>query len=273
MTGVSECSQQRGNLKDDGYIVVLTMLIATHQKNFCHKKALYFPKSKYYTNMTRKNSTISLQIINTLAASNEPWGVKDKSSCFLYGNDALIKLQNINANYDYEGKYDSDIPWRGNEFAKDFITHDLQVIKNRESILSLETHVFGQDKVLSSYFQEKFPLDDDKGECIGILFHAWKVQDNSLTRLFHSKLPPSIMFQSPTHLLTEQEWEVVFLFLQKYSRTQICQLLKISDKTIEEYIRKIYNKLKVNSDSQLEEYCRLNSFDLYAPKRFLLSYL
>ncbi|WP_338046861.1 helix-turn-helix transcriptional regulator [Photorhabdus namnaonensis] len=224
-------------------------------------------------NMTRKNSTTSLQMINTLEVSNEPWGIKDKSSCFLYGNDALIKLQNINANYDYEGKYDSDIPWKGNEFAKDFITQDFQVIRNRDSFLSLETHVFGRDKVLSSYFQEKFPFYDDKDECIGILLHAWKVQDNSLTRLFHSKLPASVRFQSPTHLLTEQEWEIVFLFLQKYNRTQICQLLKISDKTIEEYIRKIYNKLKVSSNSQLEEYCRLNSFDLYAPKRFLLSYL
>ncbi|NHB96561.1 helix-turn-helix transcriptional regulator [Photorhabdus stackebrandtii] len=223
--------------------------------------------------MTRKNSTISLQIINTLETSNEPWGIKDKSSCFLYGNDALIKLQNINSNYDYEGKYDSDIPWKGNEFSEYFIKHDLQVMENEESVLSLETHVFGRDTVLSSYLQEKFPLYDDGNKCIGLLFHAWKVLDNSLIRLFHSKLPASIMFQSPTHLLTEQEWEVVFLFLQKYSRKQISQLLNIADKIIDGYIRKIYNKLKVSSDSQLEEYCRLNSFDLYAPKRFLLSYL
>ncbi|WP_350304252.1 helix-turn-helix transcriptional regulator [Photorhabdus viridis] len=223
--------------------------------------------------MTRKNSTISLQIINTLEISNEPWGIKDKSSSFLYGNDALIKLQNIDNNYDYEGKYDSDIPWKGNEFSEDFIKHDLKVIENEESVLSLETHVFGRDKVLSSYFQEKFPLYDDKNECIGILLHAWKVQDNSLTRLFHNKLPASIIFQSPTHLLTEREWEVVFLFLQKYSRKQISKLLNIADKTIDRYIKKIYDKLDVSSDSQLEEYCRLNSFDLYAPKRFLLSYL
>ncbi|KER01239.1 helix-turn-helix transcriptional regulator [Photorhabdus temperata] len=223
--------------------------------------------------MTRKNSTISSQIINTLEISNEPWGIKDKSSCFLYGNDALIKLQNINNNYDYEGKYDSDIPWKGNEFSEDFIKHDLKVMENEESVLSLETHVFGRDKVLSSYFQEKFPLYDDKNTCIGILFHVWKIQDNSLTRLFHNKLPASIMFQSPTHLFTEREWEVVFLFLQKYSRKQISQLLNIADKIIGRYIRKIYNKLEVSSDSQLEEYCRLNGFDLYAPKRFLLSYL
>ncbi|MCC8376076.1 MULTISPECIES: hypothetical protein [Photorhabdus] len=26
MTGVSECSQQRGNLKDDGYIVIIAIL-------------------------------------------------------------------------------------------------------------------------------------------------------------------------------------------------------------------------------------------------------
>ncbi|KAA1181299.1 helix-turn-helix transcriptional regulator [Photorhabdus heterorhabditis] len=223
--------------------------------------------------MTRKNFIISSQIINTLETSNEPWGIKDKSSCFFYGNDALTKLQNISSNYDYQGKYDSDIPWQGNELSEDFIKHDLRVMENEESILSLETHVFGQDRILSSYFQEKLPLYNDNGECIGILFHAWKAQNNSLTRLFHNKLPASIIFQSPTELLTQQEWEIVFLFLQKYSKKQISQLLNIPYKTIGKDMKKIYNKLDVNSDLQLEEYCQINSFNLYAPKRFLLSYL
>ncbi len=223
--------------------------------------------------MTRKNYIISSQIINTLAVSNEPWGVKDKSSCFLYGNDALAKLQNIHSTYDYQGKYDSDIPWQGSEFYEDFIEHDLKVMENEESVFSLETHVFGQDKILSSYFQEKLPLYDDNGERIGILFHAWKAQAHSLTRLFHKKLPASIMFQSPMKQLTQREWEIIFLFLQRNSKKQISQLLNIPYKIIEKLIRKIYRKSAINSDLQLEEYCKINSFNRYAPKRFLLSYL
>ncbi len=30
--------------------------------------------------------TISPQVINTLQQSNDPWGIKDSSSCFIYSN-------------------------------------------------------------------------------------------------------------------------------------------------------------------------------------------
>ncbi len=36
----------------------------------------------------KKNYTISPQIINTTEISNEPRGVKDSSSFFIYGNSA-----------------------------------------------------------------------------------------------------------------------------------------------------------------------------------------
>ncbi|MCE1631257.1 helix-turn-helix transcriptional regulator, partial [Enterobacter hormaechei] len=32
---------------------------------------------------------ISPSVINTMQQSNEPWGIKDKNSCFIYGNLAL----------------------------------------------------------------------------------------------------------------------------------------------------------------------------------------
>ncbi|CAQ84679.1 MULTISPECIES: hypothetical protein [Photorhabdus] len=84
--------------------------------------------------MTRENSIISSQIINTLETSNAPWGIKDKFSHFLYGNDALAKLQNINSTYDYRGKNDSKTTLQHHELYGYFIKHaNLSLSKNGKS--------------------------------------------------------------------------------------------------------------------------------------------
>ncbi|MCC8422867.1 helix-turn-helix transcriptional regulator [Photorhabdus thracensis] len=213
--------------------------------------------------------TISSQIVNTMGINNDPWGIKDKNSCFIYGNLALKSLKNFSDSFDFEGLYDDELPWDGAEFAKEFVAHDKKVMEKNKRICSLETHVFGKEKILSSYFLEKFPIYDDKNECIGLLFHAWKAQDFSLTRLYHGKLPASIMFQPPTDLFTQREWDIIFLSLHKYTSKQIGKILNISYRTVETHIFRIYKKIGVNSCYQLEEYCRLNDFDLYVPERFV----
>ncbi|AWK41801.1 MULTISPECIES: hypothetical protein [Photorhabdus] len=46
----------------------------------------------------KKNYAISPQFINTIEKCNEPWGIKDSSSNFIYGNsakkDLLVTLSN-----------------------------------------------------------------------------------------------------------------------------------------------------------------------------------
>ncbi|MGV7963731.1 LuxR C-terminal-related transcriptional regulator [Photorhabdus tasmaniensis] len=212
---------------------------------------------------------ISSQIVNTMGINNDPWGVKDHYSCWVYGNSALKSLHNFPSSFDYEGLYDHEIPWDGAEFAKEFIEHDKKVMEKNERICSLETHVFGKERIMSSYFQEKFPIYDDKNECIGILIHGWEAQDFSLTRLYHGKLPASIMFQPPTDLFTQREWDIIFLSLHKYTSKQMGRVLNISYRTVETHILRIYKKIGVNSCYQLEEYCRLNDYDLYVPERFV----
>ncbi|MGV7963878.1 LuxR C-terminal-related transcriptional regulator [Photorhabdus tasmaniensis] len=220
--------------------------------------------------MSKTNKLIiSPQIINTLQQSNDPWGIKDKDSCFIYGNLALKHLENLPDSFDYEGRYDDELPWEGAEFAKEFITHDKTVMAQEKRICSLETHTYGKDTFLSSYFQEKYPLYNDEKECVGILLHCWKAQDYSLTRLFHGKLPASILFQPPTDLFTQREWDVIFLSLQKYTSKQMGRLLDISYRTVETHMARIYKKIGVNSCYQLENYCRSNDYDLYVPERFV----
>ncbi|AKH62141.1 MULTISPECIES: PAS and helix-turn-helix domain-containing protein [Photorhabdus] len=213
--------------------------------------------------------TISPQIINTLQQSNDPWGIKDKDSCFIYGNMAFRHLQNLPDSFDYEGLFDDEIPWDGAGFAQEFIIHDKTVMTKETRICSLETHIFGKEKILSSHFQEKLPLYNDENECVGVLFHTWKAMDFSLTRLYHGKLPATILFQPPTDLFTQREWDIIFLSLQKYTSKQMGRLLDISYRTVETHMARIYKKIGINSCYQLEEYCRFNDYDLYVPERFV----
>ncbi len=118
-------------------------------------------------------------------------------------------------------------------------------------------------------FFAKYPLYHEDGNCMGVLYHGWQAQDYSLTRLYHGKLPASIMFQPPTDLFTQREWDVIFLLLQKYTSKQMGKMLNISYRTVETHIARIYRKIGVNSSYQLEEYCRTNDYDLYVPERFV----
>ncbi|MQL46491.1 PAS domain-containing protein [Photorhabdus khanii] len=220
-----------------------------------------------------KNYTISSQIINTMEISNEPWGIKDKNSCFLYGNQALSSIKNFSKSFDYAGLYDHDLPWDGAEFAKEYIKHDQTAMKKEKKILSIETHVFGKEKTLSSYFCEKSPFYHEDGNCIGIIYHCWEAKEYSLTQLhqYHKKLPSSIILQPPTDLFTQSEWDIIFFFLQKYTRKQIGQRLNIAHRTVKTYISRIYSKIGINSSKQLEEYCLANNFHHYVPEKFLLT--
>ncbi len=144
-------------------------------------------------------------------------------------------------------------------------------MKSETTVCSLETHMYGNNKFLSSYICEKYPLYNDENECVGVIFHGWEAQDFSLTRLFYGKLPASIIFQPSTHLFTQREWDVIFLSLHKYTSKQIGRILNISYRTVEHYTAQIYRKVGVRSAQQLEEYCRFNNYDLYVPKKFLRS--
>ncbi|MGS0628450.1 MULTISPECIES: PAS and helix-turn-helix domain-containing protein [Photorhabdus] len=220
----------------------------------------------------RNNVTISPQIINTLTVSNEPWGIKDKNSCFIYGNPALKSLQNFSNSFDYEGHYENELPWDSAQFAEEFINHDKKVMEKGHRICSLETHIFGKTQTLSSYFFEKSPFYHEDGRCMGVIYHGWKAKDYSLACLhqYHNKLPTSIMFQPPTDLFTQREWDVIFLFLQKKTKKQTGQILNMTYRTVESHMVQIYQKIGINSSKQLAEYCQANNFNHYIPERFLL---
>ncbi|PQQ31759.1 helix-turn-helix transcriptional regulator [Photorhabdus luminescens] len=217
----------------------------------------------------KKNYALSPQIINTMEQSNAPWAIKDKNSCHIYANQACKRLLNISRSFDFEGLYDNELPWNGAEFAKEYIAHDQKVMEKEEGVCLLVTHTFGKEQILSSYFFEKHPLYHEDGSCMGTIYHGWQAQDFSFTRLFYGKLPANIMFQPPTDLFTQREWDVIFLLLHKYTSKQIGRMLNISYRTVETHISRIYKRIGLHSTRQLEDYCRTNDYDLYVPERFV----
>ncbi|MCA6221663.1 helix-turn-helix transcriptional regulator [Photorhabdus antumapuensis] len=221
--------------------------------------------------MKTKNS-ISAQIINTMKQSTDPWGIKDKSTRFIYENKAMAMLQDIPLDLNVEGRFDCELPWAGAIFEEHFQRHDRTVMRLEKSICSLETHRFGKEKRLSSYFFEKFPFYNEDNECIGIIFHGRKAKALALKEFFNGKLPPSIMFCAPSEQFSQQEWEIIFLFIAKYSKREISERLNIPYQFVKNQIEKTYHKLKVSSNSQFEEYCHMNNFNLYIPERFLFPY-
>ncbi|KER03513.1 LuxR C-terminal-related transcriptional regulator [Photorhabdus temperata] len=211
---------------------------------------------------------ISPQVINTMQQNHEPWGIKDQNSCWIYGNQTFKHIQNLPNSFDYERFFDDEIPRDSVEFAKEFKNHDKSVMTKGQRVCLLETHRYGKDKFLASHFCEKHPIYNDRKECTGVIFHEWEVQDFSLTRLYHSKFPASIMFQSPADLFTQPGCDIIFLFLQKYTGKQMIKILNIAYHTVETHMARIYKKIGINSCYQLEEYCHLNNYDLYVPEKF-----
>ena len=214
-------------------------------------------------------NSIPADIINSFDISGDSWGIKDKNSCNVYGNQALKELHNLNKNYNYEGLFDIDIPWNGAEFHKEFKLHDKIVMERNKTITSLETHRFFKNNYLSSYLLEKIPFYNDNNECQGIIFHARKAESYCLNRLYRGKLPGSLMFTPPIDTLSSREWDIVFLFIHRYTSKQIGKILNISYRTVENHFAAIYRKIGIHKASQFLEYCYEHDFDLYVPEHFV----
>ncbi|MEI9533962.1 PAS and helix-turn-helix domain-containing protein [Moellerella wisconsensis] len=216
-------------------------------------------------------NNLPADMINTFEMSQDAWGIKDKNSNFAYVNTKLKNLHSLSNEFDYEGLSDGDIPWNGSTYYKEHILHDQTTIKKNINVTSLETHHFSKENNLSSYLCEKMPFYDENGICQGLIFHARQAHSYCLNRLFRGKLPGSLMFTPPVETISAREWDVIFLFIHRYTSKQIGNILNISYRTVENHFAAIYRKIGIHKASQFLEYCYEHDFDLYVPEHFVKS--
>jgi len=212
---------------------------------------------------------ISKQLILLCESSTDPWGIKDNESRYLYANKAWFELLNLPANFRLKGRLDSDIPHPSAKFACYFQEHDRQVRETQQSLSSLNIYPYGRKQIVQPYICEKFPLYNEKGKCIGIIFHSRKCAFFSALQCINGELPNLPVFHSTKKLFSKKELEVIFFALYSLSAKEIAKKLHLSHRTIENTLQKIYRKAGINCLNQLITFCKTKGLDNYIPPQRL----
>jgi DNA-binding CsgD family transcriptional regulator len=186
---------------------------------------------------------------------------KDRNSMYIEGNRTATKLFGFDCPEKIIGKYDCDLPCDIANYADVFITIDNRVMREDKQCRMIEVYPL-IDKV-RALFVSKAPLKDADNSIMGVsccamllesyeflkLVSGLSQQDQYYTSLnFGSYVLESTQSQFS---LTTRESEVLFYFLRRKTAKQIAQLLKLSPRTVEDYIDHIKLKLDCHNKSEL----------------------
>ncbi|NHB87125.1 PAS domain-containing protein [Photorhabdus tasmaniensis] len=221
------------------------------------------------SNIINNKNNITPQLICMWERSNEPWGAKDCQSKFIYANPAFYQLLNLPENFDITGLSTAELPSPIAEYEEEYYRQDQKVIQTMQKVTSMETHPFGEDKTKQIYICDKYPLCDDHGRCIGITFHMYKTQNFSASYYYEKTPPATLEFTPPNDLLTQTEWEVLFLTLRSLDEESISEKLMLSTEYVVDCIQSIYQKFNLSQQIELKDFCKENKFNLYVPERFI----
>ncbi|MEZ2603984.1 helix-turn-helix transcriptional regulator [Kluyvera intermedia] len=214
---------------------------------------------------------IPAQLIFLWEQLNEPYGVKDLNSHFIYANRAYLNLLALPQKFDIVGRLDNELPAPTAEFAAKFQLHDRLVEREQQRKSSLEIHPFGYEQILTPYFFDKTPFYNNEGDVVGTQFHARLAEHLPMDfySTINNKTSTSLVLSQPDKLFTNSEWKVVFFLLQSRSQKEIANHLKLSVGYINNRVSVIFGKCGVSNRRQLIEYCRGNGWHNYFPGSYL----
>uniref|UniRef100_UPI0036D905CB PAS domain-containing protein n=1 Tax=Photorhabdus sp. RM322S TaxID=3342825 RepID=UPI0036D905CB len=220
------------------------------------------------SNIRKNPSNITPQLTQMWDRSNEPWAAKDLQSRFIYANSAFYQLLNLPEDFDIIGLSADELPLPIAKCAEEFYRQDQKAIQTMQRVTSLETHLLGEHKVKQTYLCDKYPLCDEKGDCMGIILHMYKTQDFSVSSYYEKTSPSTLQFIPPNNILTQTEWEIIFLTLRSQDEESISKELMISTEDVINHIQSIYQKFNLPLHMELEDFCKKNNYHLYVPERF-----
>ncbi len=207
--------------------------------------------------------------ISYMENSNDFWVIKDNESRFVYANDITMYYSGLPKGFNIEGRLDSECPAPWAEFSDIIQANDKNVMTSQKTIPVLNTFIYGgREKMIQPFLVDITPLMKD-GKCIGVVGHGKKLEIYSMYHFENNKHPDSLTLGNPTDLFTDREFDIVFFSLQSLSAKDIAKKLGISYRTVQSRLQFIYQKIGINSLSQLKEYCRGKGYDNYAPTRFI----
>lgn len=183
---------------------------------------------------------------------------KDINLRFVELNDTAVYVfgfENLNSAL---GKNDYDIPTGLSNFAEIFRQNDLKVIKNRKTLKFLEIQpcVNNEWKILHVV---KCPYYE-QGKLVGVIGYSVDIT-KSYIKLEQLFIPGDIELidmnvpMNPIHIkkpkLNSRESECLFFLLRKCTAKNIAIILKISHRTVEDYIETLKFKFFCNTKIDL----------------------
>lgn len=200
---------------------------------------------------------------------DEPCGIKDNSSTFVYANKAYHDLLNLPKGYSVTGRLDSEIPATTSEYASMFQAHDRLVERTGKRRSSLEIHPFGREQRLSAYFFDKTPFPDASVQTVGTFFHGRKAEHLSLRFYTTDDKAESLLLTFPSNLFSETEWMIIFYLRSHLCRKEIAIKLNHSEGYIKNLIAIIYDKAGVTNTRMLIDFIREKGWHRYVPEQLL----
>ncbi|MCW7546947.1 helix-turn-helix transcriptional regulator [Photorhabdus sp. APURE] len=207
--------------------------------------------------------------VSYMENSNDFWAIKDNESRFVYANDIMIYYSGLPKGFNIEGRLDGECPAPWAEFEDIIQANEKNVRISQKTIPVLNTLTYGgREKIIQPFLVNVTPLMKD-GKCIGVVGHGRKLEIYSMYHFENNIHPESLTFGKPTDLFTDREFDIVFFALQSFSAKDIAKKLGITYRTVQSRLHIIYQKIGINSLSQLKEYCKSKGYYNYAPTRFI----
>jgi DNA-binding CsgD family transcriptional regulator len=190
-------------------------------------------------------------------------GWKDKNSRIIGINKTVAKMAGFASPDEAIGKYDCDLPCDLANYANQFVAMDRRVMREDKQYRMIEVYQYanGRHALLTS----KAPLKDSKNTIIGTVFYSIILESYEFIKLasilsqyhrYYSSLNFGSYVIEPVNnqfSLSVRESEVLFYLLRGKTAKQIASTLKLSPRTIEDYIDHIKIKLNCHTKSALIE--------------------
>ncbi|WP_275891598.1 helix-turn-helix transcriptional regulator [Leclercia adecarboxylata] len=207
--------------------------------------------------------------MNLITNSREPMTIKNGSLQYVAVNQAFLRLLSLPHDYPILGKTLDQLPTSLAYLSNRIHKQEELVMQHEEKFSSIVTHPVGDNNSLHALCFDSRPYYDDDGICAGTMLQVRPVDIFSPDSLLEGDVPKSLVYQVPSRIFTNAEWEAVFLISLKYSRKAMSRELGTSLKAVEHRISRCLEKTGTTTGDELLEFCRRYNWDMYVPPRFL----
>lgn len=195
----------------------------------------------------------------------EPFGLKDVNHNFIYANQLLESIFEKYSLQDSDGCFSYKL-------SPESISHNLEKPhwgNVNENYLALLKNI--EDGYSYPYLLHQVDILDDENRFLVNVVYFQKIKficsGGGIPNCMRSKVTLDI----PSSLFSKREWEIVFLYLQDISVSDIADRLKLSVRTVRNHIHRIHAKSDADNHDSFKKYCYDNSYQLYYPRDYLVS--